>query len=112
MVMYSLMEAKEFDKIRISKNMCKDNPRRSAQSRIPTKQICRYCGSSHPPRQCSLYGKTCTECSKICCFHAVCRSRRTRALNEVEQEAVQGDASKDIELGSINSIQFNKMALF
>ena len=29
-------------------------------------------------------------------------------MNEVEQEAVQGDAGEDIELVSINSIQFNK----
>ena len=29
-------------------------------------------------------------------------------MNEIDQEAVQGDASKDTELLSINSIQFNK----
>ena len=29
-------------------------------------------------------------------------------MNKVEQEAVQGDAGEDIELVSMNSIQFNK----
>ena len=59
-------------------------------------------------RQCLAYGKMCTECSKIGHFQVVCRSRRTRAMNKVEQEAVQGDTSKDIESVSINSIQLNE----
>ena len=41
-------------------------------------------------------------------FPIVCRSRRTRAMNKVEQEAVQNDARENIELVNINSIQFNK----
>ena len=31
-VMSSITEAKEFDKIKISKNACKDSPRRSTQT--------------------------------------------------------------------------------
>ena len=107
-VVMKSLEAKEFGKIKIAKNMYKDNLRSSTQVRMPMKQMYRYCGSSHPPRQCPVYGKTCIECSKIGQFRVVCRSRRTRAMNEVEQEAVQGDAGEDIELLSINSIQFNK----
>ena len=38
-VMNSLTEAKEFDKIKIANNTCKDNLRSSTQMRIPTKQI-------------------------------------------------------------------------
>ena len=64
-VMNSLTEAKEFDKIKIAKNTHKDNLRSNTQTRMPMKQTCRYCGSSHPLRQCLVYGKTCTECSKI-----------------------------------------------
>ena len=75
---------------------------------MPMKQTCQYCRSSHIPRQCPVHGKMCTACSKIGHFWVVCRSRRTRAMNEVEQEAVQGDAGADIESVSINSIQFNK----
>ena len=56
-VMNSLMEAKEFDKIRIPKNTCKDNPR-STQLRLPTKQTCRYCGSSHPQDSAQHMGRS------------------------------------------------------
>ena len=88
-IMTSLTEAKEFDKLKIVKNMHKDSPRRHMQTKTPTKQMCRYCGSSHSPRQCPAYGKTSTECSKTGHFRAVCRSRRAKAVNEVEQDAVQ-----------------------
>ena len=47
-VMNSLTETKEFDKIKIAKNTCKENLRSSTQMRIPMKQMCRYCESSHP----------------------------------------------------------------
>ena len=107
-VLSSITEAKELDKIKISKNACKDSPRRTTQIRVLTKQTCRYCRSSHPPRQCLLHGKVCMECKKIGHFRVVCRSRRTRAVNEVEQETVQNDARENIELVSINSFQFNK----
>ena len=63
--MDNLTEAKEFDKIKISKNMHKDNLRRSTQVITPRKLKCRYCWSSHLPRQCLVYGKMCTGCSKI-----------------------------------------------
>ena len=107
-VMNSLTESKEFSKIKIAKITCKDNQRRSIQVGTPTKQMCRYCGSSNPPRQCPAYGNTCTGCSNIGHFQVVCRSRRTRAVNEVEQEAVQDDARENSESVSVNSIQFNK----
>ena len=107
--MNSLTEAKEFDKLKIMKNTHKDSPRRCMQTKTPTKQMCRYCGSSHPLRQCPAYGKTCIECSKIGHFRVVCRSKRARAMNEVEQEAVQDIAEENnIDSVSINSIHFNK----
>ena len=52
--------------------------------------------------------KMCMECSKIGHFRVVCRSRGTRAVNKVEQEITQDDARENIDLVSINSIQFNK----
>ena len=88
-VMSTITETKEFDKIRISKYAHKDSPRRSTQSSMSSKQICRYCCSTHPPRQCLAHGNMCMECSKIGHFQKVCRSRRTRAMNEVEQKTVQ-----------------------
>ena len=88
--------------------MCKDSPRKSTQTRTPLKQTCRYCGSSHPPRKCPAYRKMIAVCKKIGHFRVVCRSRRTRAIINVEQETVQDDAGENIKLVSINSIQFNK----
>ena len=109
----SFTEAKKFNKIKVTKNAYKDSPRRQTQTKMPAKQTCGYCCSSHPPRQCLAYGKTCTECSKIGChFRMVCRSRKTRAVNVVEQEAVQYSAGEhSIDLVSINSIQFSKYCL-
>ena len=64
-IMNSLTEAKEFNEVKIPKNTYKDSLRRSAtQTTMPTDQTCRYCGSSHPLRQCPAYGKKSTECSK------------------------------------------------
>ena len=93
-IMNNLTEAKEFDKIKVTKNVHQDSPRRQMQTKMPPKQTCQYCGSSHPPRQCLAYGKTCTKCSKIGHFRAVCRSRIARAVNQVEQEAVQDNAGE------------------
>ena len=89
--------------------MHKNSPRRHTQTRMFTRRTDKYCGSSHPPRQCLAYGKTCKECSKIGHFRVVCRSRRARAVNDVEQEAVQdSDEENNIASVSINSIHFNK----
>ena len=109
-IMNCLTEAKEFDKLKIVKNTCKDGPRRSStQTKMPPKQTCRYCGSSHPPKQCQAHWKKCTECSKICHFRRVCRSRRARSMNEVKQETVQDSTEENsIDLVNINSIHFNK----
>ena len=45
-IMNILTEAKEFDKIKLTKSTYKDNPRRSStQTKMPAKQICEYYGS-------------------------------------------------------------------
>ena len=60
-IMNGLTEAKEFDKLKLVKKTHKDSPRRPTQTKTPTKQMYRYCGSSHSPRQCPAYGKRCKE---------------------------------------------------
>ena len=111
-IMNSLTEAKEFDKIKITKITYKIIPRRlSAMTTMATKQTCRYCGSSHPLRQFPAYGKKCTECSKIAHFRVVCRSRRVRAMNEVGLDTAQDKAEESgIGLVNINSVHLNKTA--
>ena len=108
-IMNSLIEVKEFDKLKVVKSTCNGSPRRYMQTKMPTKQTCRYCGSSHSQRQCPAYGKSCTDCSKIGHFRAVCRCRRTLPVNEVEKEAAQ-DSTEDYSIDSvnINSIHFNR----
>ena len=91
-VMNSITESKQFDKIKVSRSMCKESPKTPALSSTTSQQVCRYCGSSHPPRQCPAYGKTCTECNKIGHFQRVCRCKETRALHEVEQETIKDNA--------------------
>ena len=59
-------------------------------------------GAAHPPRWCLAYGKMFVGCSKIGHFQKVCRSKKTREVNEVEQETKQDIADEDIKLVSIN----------
>ena len=56
-IMNSLTESKEFDKLKVAKNIHKESPRGYTQTKMIAKQICKYCGSSHPTRQCPAYGK-------------------------------------------------------
>ena len=106
--MNSLTEAKDFDKLKIVKNT-NHNTRRSAQTKTPTRHMCIYWASSHPPRQSPAYWEICTECSKIGHFRAVCRSKGVRAMNEVEQEAAQDSADENcIDSVNISSVHFNK----
>ena len=107
--MNSFTEAKEFDKLKVMKSTYKDSPRRPTQMKMHTKQMLRYCGSIHPLRHCPAYGKRCAVCSKIGHFRVVYRSRRVRAINEVEQEAAQNSAGENsIDLVNVNSVHFNK----
>ena len=108
-IMNSHTEAKEFDELKIVKNNYKESTRRSTQTKMPTKHTCRYCGSSHPSRQCLSCGKKCTECNKIGHFRAMCKSGRARTMNEMEQEAAQDSAEENtINLVNIKSVHFNK----
>ena len=45
-------------------------------------QNCRYCGTSHKPRMCPAYGKTCNLCGKRNHFSKVCKSKQ---VNEVSK---------------------------
>ena len=51
-VMNSITESIQFDKIKVSRSMHKESPKRPAQSSTLVWQACRYCSSFHPPRQC------------------------------------------------------------
>ena len=50
----------------------------------------------------------CAGCQKIGHFKAVCKSRKEKEVNEIEEIENQDEAEEDIEMVSIDSIQFNK----
>ena len=54
------------------------------------------------------YGKMCSECSKIGHFPKVCCSRRSRVVNEMEQEVSHEYKEDDFETVNINSVCMNK----
>ena len=107
-VMSSITEAKEFNKIKISKNACKDSSRRSMQTRLPMKQTCRYCRSSHPLRQCLAYWQTVWNARKLVTSEGCAEVGGQGPWMRWEQETVQHDTRYNIQWVSINSIQFNK----
>ena len=48
-IMNNLTEVKECDKLKVVRNTYNDSPRRPTQTKMLAKQMCIYCGSSHPP---------------------------------------------------------------
>ena len=107
-VMGPFTECKELDKIKVTRQELKSSPRTPTQYNTPSWPACRYWGSTHSPRQYPAYGKMCTECSKSGHFCRVCRSKKTRAVNELGQEIMHENTREDFKTVSINSIFFNK----
>ena len=68
--------------------------RPSTQGKMATKQTCSYCGSSYPPWHCLAYGEKHIDYGKIGQYKGVCRSKRTRAVNEEEHERAQGSVEE------------------
>lgn len=50
-------------------------------SNFPVQTSCIYCGSSHPPRKCPAYGKTCRICHKQNHFDKMCRSKHQKSTD-------------------------------
>ena len=60
------------------------------------------------PRQCPVYGKTCTRCGMMGHFKKVYWSRRDRAVHKLEVQVVQEVDEGKIETISIDSVHLNK----
>ena len=87
-VLNTLTESKQFDKIKISKKAQDD--KQELQCTGPHSNNCTdTVGGSTSQRQCPAYGKMCVECGKVGHFWNVCNSRRSRVVNEMEQEVSQ-----------------------
>ena len=106
-VLNILTESKQFDQIKMSKK-AKDDKTRAPIHQITQQQPCRYCGRVHKPRQCSAFHKMCVECGKVGHFQKSCHSRRSRVVNEMEQEVSQEYKEDNIETVSVNSVCMNK----
>ena len=76
---------------------------------MPTKQTCRYCRSSHPPRQCLAYKEMHRLQEDQPLKEGYVGAGEPRVMNEVEQETAQ-DSVKESSIDSvnINSIHLNK----
>ena len=107
-VMSSITESKEFDQIKVTSPVLTSSPRTPAHHNTPSWPACKYCGSTHPPRKCPVYGKMCMECGKVGHFHREYRSKKTRAVNKLGQEIIQENTGGDFEMVNINSVYFNK----
>ena len=80
-ILNGINESQKFNKVKVA--------RQQATHPVLTKWLCRYCGSSHAPRQCLVYGKTCAGCGKMGHFQKVCQSRKDCMVQEVGVEVSQ-----------------------
>ena len=62
-VLNNITETKTFDKVKKEPEL-KNTQVREANIATHQRQLCRYCGGGHTPRQCPVYGKICAACSK------------------------------------------------
>ena len=106
-VLNDLTEIKAFDKIKKGTES-KSTWGREVQVATHQRQPCRYCGQSHAPRQCPVYGKMCAACGKTGHFRKVCRSKRNHSVHEMEIDMETESQEEDTEIVSINSVYINK----
>ena len=106
-VLNTLTESKQLDKIKVSKR-AKEDTNRDLVGQMLQWQPCQYCGGVHPPRQYPAYGKMCAGCGQMAHFKKVCHSRRSRVVNEIEVETPQEYSEGEIITVSIDSVHMNK----
>ena len=98
----TLMESKQFGKMKVSKGTREDTAR-APVGWMAQQQLCQYCGGVHQLRQCPAYGKMCVGHGKMRHFKKVCHSKRSRAINKIELEMSQEYSEGKIETVSIDS---------
>ena len=102
----SLSEPKYFDRMKTvrSEQMVR-KPCRSGK--MPVKWNCSYCGYGPPLRQCPAYGKKGAECGKTNHSIEVCRSKKGKAVHNLELEPNLNQEEVKIEMVNINSTSLN-----
>ena len=96
-ILSDINDSQKFDRVKV--------PKKQATHKASPNQLCRYCGSSHAPRQCLVYGKMWAGCGKMGHFKKVYQSRKDLAVHEVGVEMSQEEDK--IEEVSINSVYLN-----
>ena len=89
-ILSDITESQKFDKVKVL--------RKQTTHLASPKQPCRFCGSSHPPRQCPAYGKMCASCRKMGHFKKVCQSRKDHAVHEVGVEMSQEEGNIEVSI--------------
>ena len=75
-IVSKLSKTKGFNKISTGRRVQRQiEVQLQAQTKMPVKQKCSYCVSSHLPRWSTAYGKKCISCGKINYYKEVCRRR-------------------------------------
>ena len=102
-----ITKTKAFDK---GKKETESKNTRGREAHVAThqRQLCRYCGGSHTPRQCLAYGKMCAACDKMGHFRKVRRSKRNHTVHEVEIDMEPESQGEGTEVVSINSLYINR----
>ena len=74
------------------------NNSNGANSQSQQIRSCKYCGQTHPPRQCPAYRHVCKKCSKYGHFENVCLSSRIpRHQQKKDVQEIQEELSSDSE---------------
>ena len=106
-VLNDITETKAFDKVK-KETESKDTSGREAHVATQQRWLCRYCGGSHTPRQCTAFEKMCAACGKMGHFRKVCRSKRKCAVHEVEIDMEPESQGEDTEIVSISLLYINR----
>ena len=96
-ILRDITDSQKFNRVNMAK--------KQASHKASPNRLCRYCGSSHAPRQCLAYGKTSTGCRKMGHFKKVCQSRKDHEVHEVGVKMSQEEDEREEE--SINSVYLN-----
>ena len=86
-ILNDITELCQFDKITMAQKS-KSSQDRQVKNTTSHRQPCRYCGGIHMPQQCPAYGKMCARCRKMGHYKKVCRSKRDRAVHELQVKMV------------------------
>ena len=103
-VLNILMESRQFDKTKLSQKV-EESRATTPMHQSTQKQPCRNCGG-YMSKDNAQHTARHAPSNKIGHFWKVCHSRKSRVINEMEQEVSQEYTEDDLEMVTINSVCF------